>query len=74
MNDLEIVFSSEDLLKPTTARILQVFEKFADQLIGHYEFQSFSADMLDHPEIARGFKFFIYIRFDYFVGVLSTIT
>lgn len=54
MSDLEIPFSNDDLLKPTTARVLEVFELFVDQLMGQTEVQSFQVDMLDYPEISRG--------------------
>jgi kinetochore protein Nuf2 len=54
MNDLEVPFTSDDLAKPTTAKILQVFEIFTDQLMGvNQDIQSFSVDMLDYPEICR---------------------
>lgn len=52
MEDLGIPINQEDLTKPSTARCLQIFQMFTDQLLtAPAAASSFQLDMLDNPEI-----------------------
>ena len=56
MADLEIPFTEQDILKPSSHRMLQVYEAFTEQLMGisreHYSQPSFACiELLEHPDI-----------------------